>query len=104
MGADLGYMLLIAFGSLKLTELYKEITRRLGVHPIAWSKSAFNLACCAVLTLLVLGRPIRTEVLIALGAAGLSALLHALDTVLRIHRDDMAASLTSSVRERVRRR
>ena len=89
MGVDLGYMVLIAFGSMKLTELYKEFTRRIGFHQIAWWKSVFNLACCAALTLLVVGHNIRTMVLIAAAASGLSALFHAIDTVLRSHRDTM---------------
>lgn len=104
MGADLGYMVLIALGSMKVTELYKEFTRRIGFHQIAWWKSVFNLACCAVLTLLIVGGGIRTKALIALGAAGLSALLHALDTVLRSHRDDMVAMLTSGDPDMIRRR
>jgi hypothetical protein len=94
MGVDLGYMVLIALGALKLTELYKELYRRfMGNRQVAWIKSVVNLGCCAALTLLVLGRGWRIQVLIALGAAGLSALLHALDTVLRSHRDDMVASV-----------
>lgn len=93
MGVDLGYVAIIALGSLKLTELYKEFMRRIGFHQIAWWKSLVNLACCAVLTLLVVGRDVRTLVLIALAAAGLSALLHALDTVLRSHRDSEIATV-----------
>ena len=93
MGVDLGYMVLIAFGAMKVTELYKEFTRRIGFHQVAWWKSVFNLVCCAALTLLVVGRDIRTEILIALGAAGLSASVHAVDTVLRSHRDAMVAKV-----------
>ena len=105
MGVDLGYTLLIALGAMKITELYKEYMRRIGIHQIAWWKSAFNIACCAALTLLVFvgAHYTRTEVLIALSASGLSALFHALDTVLRSHRDDMVLRVMNKTPERRRR-
>jgi hypothetical protein len=94
MGADLGYAVLIALGAMKLTELYKELYRRyMGNRQVAWWKSLTSLGFAAVLTLLMVGRPIRTEILIGAGAWGLSALFHALDTVLRSHRDDMVATV-----------
>jgi len=94
MGVDLGYVLIIALGAMKLTELYKELYRRfLGNRQVAWWKSVVNLGCCAALTALLVDHDIRTRVLIALAAAGLSALFHAIDTVLRSHRDDMVASV-----------
>jgi hypothetical protein len=87
-------MVLIALGTYKLTELYKELYRRyLGNRQVAWWKSIVSLCFAAVLTLLVVDRDVRTKVLIGAGAWGLSALLHALDTVLRSHRDDMVASV-----------
>lgn len=104
MGIDLGYVLIIALGSMKITELYKEFMKRIGIHQIAWWKSVFSLGCCVVLTLLVVGRNVRTEVLITAAAWGLSALLHALDTVLRSHRDDMVASVFNKVPDRRRER
>ena len=102
MGIDLGYMVLIAFGATKITELYKEFMRRIGIHQIAWWKSLFSLACCAALTLLVVGPNIRTRVLIAVAAAGLSALLHAADTVLRTHRDNMVTKVLEPTQPRRR--
>jgi hypothetical protein len=94
MGADLGYVVIIALGAMKLTELYKELYRRfLGNRSVAWWKSVVNLAICGALTVLLVGHDVRTRALIAVAASGLSALLHALDTVLRSHRDDMVASV-----------
>ena len=102
MGTDLGYALLIAFGSMKLTEVYKEVTRRVGLHQVAWWKSFVNLVCCGVLVLLVSHRNVDTKVLIALGASGLSALLHAIDTVLRSHRDNMITAVMDKTHGRRR--
>lgn len=102
MAADLGYVLIIGFGSMRLTELYKEVTRRIGLHQVGWWKSFINLGCCAVLVLLISHRNIRTEVLIALGASGLAALFHALDTVLRSHRDEMITAVIEKARPRRR--
>jgi hypothetical protein len=94
MGADLGYMALIALGTMKLTELYKELYRRyLGNRQVGVWKSLISLGFAVALTLAVPDRDIRVKLLIAVGAWGLSALLHALDTVLRSHRDDMVASV-----------
>ena len=56
MGVDLGYMVLIALGTMKITELYKEFMRRIGLHPIAWWKSIFSIVCAGALTLLVVNR------------------------------------------------
>jgi hypothetical protein len=102
MGTDLGYVVLIGFGSMRLTEVYKEVTRRIGLHQVAWWKSFVNLCCCAVLTLLVLHRSVDTRVLIAVAASGLAALLHALDTVLRSHRDNNIAEVIDRTRPRRR--
>jgi hypothetical protein len=102
MGRDLGYLLLIAFGSMKLTEVYKEIIRRIGLHQVAWWKSLVNLVCCGVLVLLITHRNVDTKVLIALGASGLAALLHAVDTVLRSHRDNMITTVMDKTRTRRR--
>jgi hypothetical protein len=93
MGADLGYAVLIGFGSMKLTEIYKEVTRRVGLHHMAWWKSLVNLFLCGALTLLVMHRNVETKVLIGVAAAGLAALLHAVDTVLRSHRDGNIAEV-----------
>jgi hypothetical protein len=100
MGIDLGYMVLIAFGTMKITQLYKEFMRRIGFHQIAWWKSLFSLGCCAVLALLIVGGDIRTKALIAVAAAGLSALLHAMDTVLRSHRDNMVTKVFEQSHQR----
>jgi hypothetical protein len=101
MGTNLGYVLIIGLGAMKLTEIYKEITRRLGLHQLAWWKSLINLACTVLLTLLV-HRSVGTRVLIAVGAAGVAALAHGLDTVLRVHRDNMVSTVLE--KSRVRRR
>lgn len=86
-------MLLIGLGSMKLTEFYKEVTRRIGLHQVGWWKSFINLGCVCALTFLLIHRDVRTKVLVALGAAGLAALLHACDTVLRSHRDQMITTV-----------
>lgn len=93
MGADLGYALLIGFGSTRLTELWKEIAIRLGLHQVAWWKAAVNLVCCGVLTLLVMHRPWETRVLIGVGASGVALLIHALDTTLRHQRDRIVSEV-----------
>jgi hypothetical protein len=94
MGIDLGYMVLIALGTMKLTELYKELYRRyLGNRQVAWWKSLVSLGFAAALTGVVPDRDIRVKLLIGAGAWGLSALLHALDTVLRSHRDSEVATV-----------
>lgn len=102
MAVDLGYVLLIGFGSYKLTEIYKEITRRWGLHQLAWWKSFINLVCCAALALLITHRDVQVKVLVALAAAGLAALLHALDTVARSHRDNMITTVMDRTRARRR--
>lgn len=102
MGTDLGYVLIIGLGSMKLTEIYKEVARRVGLHHMAWWKSLVNLCLCAVLTLLVMHRGVETKVLIGVAAAGVAALVHAVDTVLRSHRDSNVADVINktSVRRR----
>lgn len=100
MGADLGYALLIGFGATRLTELWKEIAIRLGLHQVAWWKAGVNLLCCALLSLLVVHRSWETRVLIAVGASGVALLIHALDTTLRHQRD----RIVSEVLQRGRRR
>lgn len=87
MAADLGWALLIGFGSTRLTELWKEVIGRLGLHQVAWWKAAVNLLCCALLSLLVVHHSWEARVLIALGASGVAMLLHATDTLLRHYRD-----------------
>ena len=100
MGADLGYALLIGFGATRLTEWWKEIMQRLGLHQIAWWKAGVNLVICALLALLVQDRPWQTKILIAVGASGIALLIHALDTTLRHQRD----KIVSEVLQRPRRR
>jgi Na+/melibiose symporter-like transporter len=94
MATDLGYVLIIGFASMKATEFYKEITRRIGLHQVGWWKSLVCLVSCGLLVFLV-ARPAGIRVLIALAAAGLAALLHATDTVLRSHRDTQVAQIMS---------
>jgi len=91
--ADIGYAFLIGFGATRLTELWKEVAIRLGLHQIAWWKSFINLLCCASLVLLVQDRAASTRILIALGASGLSMLFHAVDTVLRHYRDEIVSEV-----------
>lgn len=93
MVADIGYAFLIGFGATRLTELWKEVAIRLGLHQIAWWKSFINLLCCASLVLLVQDRAASTRILIALGASGLSMLFHAVDTVLRHYRDEIVSEV-----------
>jgi len=93
MGADLGYALLIGFEATRLTELWKEIAIRLGLHQVAWWKAAINILICSLLSLLVLHRPWQTKVLIAVGASGIALLVHALDTFLRHHRDKLVSEV-----------
>jgi hypothetical protein len=97
---DLGYVLLIGFGSTRLTELWKEVAIRLGLHQVAWWKAVVNLLCCGVLTLLIRHRPAETRVLVAVGASGVAMLIHALDTFLRHHRDRIVAEVLAKSRRR----
>lgn len=100
MAADLGWAVLIGFGATRLTELWKEIAIRVGLHQVAWWKAGVNLLLCALLSLLVMHTSAQTRVLIALGASGMSLLVHAGDTVLRHQRD----RIVSEVLQRGRRR
>jgi len=97
---DLGYALLIGFGATRLTELWKEIAIRLGLHQVAWWKATINILVCALLSLLVLHRPWQTKVLIAVGASGIALLVHALDTFLRHHRDKIVSEVLGRTRRR----
>ena len=100
MAVDLGYALLIGFGATRLTELWKEIAIRIGLHQVAWWKAAINLLVCGVLTLLVRHRPVEARVLIAAGASGIAMLLHATDTTLRHQRDRIVAEVLGRSRRR----
>ena len=100
MGTNLGYLVLIGLGAMKLTELWKELTTRLGLWQNAWFKSAINLGICAVLVLFIQHRSVDTMVLIGAGAAGFSALCHSVDTVLRHHRDGMVSEVLGKARNR----
>lgn len=102
MGSALGYALLLGFGGMKITQLYKEIARRLGLNPVAWWKSTVNLAICLLLALLIPHTAVRIQVFIGLAAAGIGATVHALDTVLRAHRDDLVAQIMTKMRTRNR--
>jgi hypothetical protein len=86
-GVDLGYTLLIGLAATRLTELWKEVMIRLELHQVAWFKASVNLVCCGLLVLLVMHRPAETKVLIALGASGLSMVIHSVDTGIRHYRD-----------------
>lgn len=99
MVADLGWALLIGFGATRLTELWKEVMVRLGLHQVAWWKAAVNLLVCGLLVLLVHASG-ETRALIALGASGFSMLVHATDTVLRHHRDRIVADVLGRGRRR----
>jgi hypothetical protein len=102
MAADIGYVFLIGFASVRLTELYKEITLRIGLHQPPWWKAAVNLLCCALLVLLVANRSGATRVLLVLAASGVAMLLHAGDTVLRHYRDEIVSEVLA--RRSTRRR
>jgi hypothetical protein len=100
---DLGYLLLIAFASTRLTELWKEIMIRIGIlRQQAWWKAGINLVICALGALLILHRPWETRILIAAGASGLAMLLHAGDTSLRHYRDKIVAEVLGRTRGRQR--
>ena len=101
MGADLGYALLIGFGATRLTELWKEAMIRLGIlRQQAWWKATVNLLVCALMALLVVHSSWETRVLIAVGASGVSMLLHAGDTVLRHYRDRIVSEVLGRARRR----
>lgn len=102
MGTDLGYALLIGFGATRLTELWKEICIRIGLHQAPWWKAALNLLVCAALSLLVVHHSWEARVLIAVGASGVAMMLHAGDTVLRHQRDKTVAEVLVKTRERRR--
>lgn len=101
MGADLGFALLIGFGATRITELWKEVMIRLGIlRQVAWWKAGINLLVCALLTLLIMHRPAETRVLIAVGASGISMLVHAGDTLLRHQRDRIVSEVLGRGRRR----
>lgn len=101
MAADLGYALLIGFGATRITELWKEVMLRVGIlRQPAWWKAALNLLLCALGALLVMHRPTETKVLIAVGASGMSMLVHAGDTYLRHHRDKIVSEVLGRGRRR----
>lgn len=100
MGTDLGYAVLIGLGAMKLTQIYKEIVARLGLHQVAWIKSIVSMAVCTGLAFLILHLAVETRALIALAAAGIAALSHAIDTVLRSHRDELVANVLTRSRAR----
>jgi hypothetical protein len=101
MAADLGYALLIGFGATRLTELWKEIMIRIGIlRQQAWWKAGVNLLVCALLALLVMHRPAETRVLIAVGASGVSMLIHAGDTLFRHQRDRIVSEVLGRGRRR----
>jgi hypothetical protein len=101
MGADLGFALLIGFGATRVTELWKEVMLRLGIlRQQAWWKAGINLLVCALAVLLVLHRPVETKVLIAVGASGISMLVHAGDTLLRHQRDRIVSEVLGRGRRR----
>lgn len=105
--SDLGYVLLIGLGSMKIIELYKEVMIRVRVwHQSAWWKSALTILVCAVFSFTLPSRPGRIEVLITLGSAGMAALAHAVDTALRHYRDELASQVLARnqvARNRMRR-
>jgi hypothetical protein len=101
MAADLGYALLIGFGATRITELWKEVMIRVGIlRQQAWWKAGINLLLCGLLSLLVMHRPAETRALIAVGASGISMLVHALDTTLRHHRDRIVSEVLGRGRRR----
>jgi hypothetical protein len=88
MGTDLGFTLLIGLGAFKGTQLWKELMGRYGWYQPAWWKTLLSLAISLTLALtVIIHRSIGIKVLVSLGAAGIAALLHALDTCLRSYRD-----------------
>jgi hypothetical protein len=95
-----GYAFLIGFGATRLTELWKEVMLRIGLHQQAWWKAAVNLVCCVLLTLLLVGHSWESRVLVAAGASGVSLLVHAGDTVLRHQRDRIVSEVLGRGRRR----
>jgi hypothetical protein len=103
MATDLGYALLIGLATMKITQLYKEIMRRLGLqNQWSWWKTVVSLVSCTLLVLLVPDMSVRVRVLVALAAAGLAAVLHGVDTVLRSERDNLIATVVTKTKPRVR--
>jgi hypothetical protein len=101
MRADLGYALLIGFGATRLTELWKEVMLRLGIlRQQAWWKAGLNLLICTLAVFLIMHRPVETKVLIAVGASGMSMLVHAVDTLLRHQRDRIVSEVLGRGRRR----
>lgn len=98
----LGYVVLLGLGSFRLTESYKEGTRRVGLQQPGWWKSFVNLCICAVLVLLAMHQTWQNRILIAAAASGFAALLHALDTFIRSQRDQSVSQVLE--RQRTRRR
>jgi hypothetical protein len=101
MGADLGFALLIGFGATRITELWKEVMIRVGIlRQHAWWKAGVNLLVCALLSLLLVRHSVDTRVLVAVGASGVSMIIHAVDTVLRHHRDKIVSEVLGRSRRR----
>lgn len=103
MGTDLGFALLIGFASMKFTQLYKEVTRRIGLHQLSWWKTLISVTACLVLALtLIPHRSAGVRLLVGLGASGMAAVLHGLDTTLRAKRDDLVSQVLVRAKSRIR--
>jgi hypothetical protein len=101
MAADLGWAVLIGFGATRITELWKEVMLRLGIlRQQAWWKAGLNLLLCVALSFLVMHTAAETRVLIAVGASGMSMLIHAGDTLLRHQRDRIVSEVLGRGRRR----
>jgi hypothetical protein len=102
MAVDLGYVILIGLGSVRITQLYKEITRRIGLFQPAWWKSFINLLCCVLLVLLVQNRSAEARIFIALAASGLAMLAHGLESLMRGYRDEAISEVVGRQPRRTR--
>ena len=103
MASDLGFALLIGLAGFKLTQLWKELMARYGWHQPAWWKTMLSLAICLTVSIAVLPhRSLGVRGVVGLGAAGLAALSHAIDTVLRSNRDRTVSDVLSRPRSRSR--
>jgi Zn-dependent protease len=103
MGSDLAFGLLIGFGGFRLTQLWKEVMARYGWYQPAWWKTLLSLAICLTLAVTVIPhRSMGIRLVVGLGASGLAAIWHAIDTLLRSYRDKTVTEVMS--RNRVRPR
>jgi hypothetical protein len=85
--------LLIGLGTMKLVELYKEVTRRISLHQAVWFRSIVALPIAAALSFSLVGGSTHGHLLLTFSACGIAMLGHALDTALRALLDEHVSNV-----------